>query len=240
VTDHHDDPARDLVAHIGSTLRRQRDRHRLTQAELAHRSSVTQSTVARIERGDRGASVEMLARLFAGLGARVRLTLEPLDREVDEAIAAVAGLPIAQRIAEAGISGFADKLAPIPYVFVGATAALLQGAPVPAPTMEIALARRDCEAFIGWLSRHYAARWHDRYQEYGYAPLDPRLPGERRWRIIGSVVIRVELVDELPDSVEVRHDGRGYRVLPLTEVEITDPTAARLLRRYRGWAARAS
>ena len=236
VTDVNDDPARDLVAHIGSTLRQQRDRHRMTQAELAERAAVKQSTVARIERGDRGASVTMLARLFASLGSRVRLTVEPLDKEIDEAIDALAGMPIGKRIAEAGIGAFADKLAPIPYVFVGATAALLQGAPVPARMMEIALARSDCDAFIGWLGRHYGARWHDQYQEYGYAPLDPRLPGERRWRIIGSVVIRVELVDELPESVEVRHGLRGYRVLSLTEVEIADPFAARLLHRYRNHA----
>lgn len=236
MSDHHDDPARDLLVHIGWTLRRQRDLHRLTQAELADRAAVRQSTVARIERGDRAASVAMIARLFASLGSRPRLTLEPLDKEVDEAISMLAGKPIDERVAEAGIAAFAEKLAAIPYVFVGATAALLQGAPVPAPVMEIALARAACDAFIGWLSRHYAARWHDAYQEYGYAPLDPRLPGERRWRIIGGVVIRVDLVDELPDSVEVRHRGRGYQVLPLAEVEIGDPFAARLLRRYRDHA----
>jgi transcriptional regulator with XRE-family HTH domain len=236
VTVHDDNPARDLVAHIGSTLRQQRDRHRLTQAELAERAAVKQSTVARIERGDRGASVAMLARLFASLGSRVRLTVEPLDIEVDEAIGALAGKPISERIAEAGIAAFAEELAPIPYVFVGATAALLQGAPVPVRMMEVALARPDCDAFIGWLGRHYGARWHDQYQEYGYAPLDPRLPGERRWRIVGNAVIRVELADELPESLEVRHGRHVYRVLPLTEVEIADSFAARLLRRYRDHA----
>jgi hypothetical protein len=46
-------------------------------------------------------------------------------------------------------------------------------------------------------------------------------------------VTRVELVEELPEGVEVRHGGRGYRVLPLADVAITDPLAARLLRRYR-------
>lgn len=236
MTDHDDDPARDLVAHIGSTLRRQRDLHRLTQTQLARRAAVGQSTVARIERGDRGASVAMLAQIFASLGSRLRLTLEPLDKEVDEAMNALSGLPIAERINQAGIPRFADKLAPIPYVFVGATAALLQGAPVPATMMEITLARRDCDAFTDWLGRQRGARWHDRYQEYGYAPLDPRQRGERRWRIIESVVIRVELVDELPEGVEVRHDGRCYRVLPLTRVEITDPFAARVLRKYRDHA----
>lgn len=39
--------------------------------------------------------------------------------------------------------------------------------------------------------------------------------------------------DELPASIEVRHDGRGYPVVPLPEVEIGDPAAAELLRRHR-------
>lgn len=68
-----------LLAHIGSTLRRHREQQGLTQAELAARVATSQATVARIERGDRAPSVAMLERLFAVLGHRVRLALEPLD-----------------------------------------------------------------------------------------------------------------------------------------------------------------
>jgi hypothetical protein len=69
----------------------------------------------------------MLERLFGALGCQVRLRLEPLDHETDRAIAALAGVRIEARSAESGIPALAD-LAPIPYVFRGAAAALLQGA----------------------------------------------------------------------------------------------------------------
>jgi transcriptional regulator with XRE-family HTH domain len=69
----------EFLAHIGTTLRRHREGQGLTQAELAGRVSTSQATVARIERGDRAPSVAMLERLFAVLGHRVRLALEPMD-----------------------------------------------------------------------------------------------------------------------------------------------------------------
>jgi transcriptional regulator with XRE-family HTH domain len=69
----------ELLAHIGSTLRRHREEQGLTQAELAARVTTSQATVARIERGARAPSVTMLERLFAVLGWRVRLALVPLD-----------------------------------------------------------------------------------------------------------------------------------------------------------------
>lgn len=222
-----------LRSHIGSTLRRRRERDGLTQAELADRAAINQAMVARIERGDRAPSVAVLERLFGVLGCQVRLVLEPLDKDVDDAISALTRVPLAERIAAAGIPRFAGDLDPIPYVFVGASAALLQGAPVPAPRMEIALARDDCDEFTRWLSHRYGKRWHHHYQEFGFVALDPRRPGEPLWRIIGNVVIRVDLCDELPASLEVRHDDRTYRVAPLAGLEIDDPDTARLLRRYR-------
>ena len=39
--------------------------------------------------------------------------------------------------------------------------------------------------------------------------------------------------DELPATVEVRHGGRSYQVVPLVELDVTDPRTATLLRRYR-------
>lgn len=224
----------DLRGHIGWTLRRQRELHRLTQTRFAERAGVSQATVARIEAGDRAPSVELLERLFATLGCQVRLRLEPLGRRVDEAITALAELPIVERIVESGIPSLAADLDPIPHVFRGTAAALLQGAPVPVDAIEIALAWRDCDAFVTWLEGRWGNRWHRHYQEFGYLPLDPRSPGEHRWRIIGGVVIQAELADDLPAAIEVRHDGRGYRVVPLPEVEIDAAApAVALLHRHR-------
>lgn len=104
---------------------------------------------------------------------------------------------------------------------------------MPVDAIEIALAWRDCDVFVTWLEGRWGSRWHRHYQEFGYVPLDPRQPGEHRWRVIGGVVIQAELADELPVSIEVRHEGQGYRVVPLPEVEIGGPGAAALLRRHR-------
>ena len=41
------------------------------------------------------------------------------------------------------------------------------------------------------------------------------------------------MCDELPETIEVRHGGRSYQVVPLVELELTEPRAAELLRRYR-------
>ncbi|MCO1598328.1 hypothetical protein M8C17_24580 [Micromonospora sp. RHAY321] len=41
------------------------------------------------------------------------------------------------------------------------------------------------------------------------------------------------MCDDLPETIEVRHAGRGYRVVPLAELELTEPRAGDLLRRYR-------
>jgi hypothetical protein len=73
---------------------------------------------------------------------------------------------------------------------------------------------------------------HEKWQEFGYLALDPREPGAHRWQtMVGE--LRARLADELPESIEVRHGEHRYPVVPLAEVEVTDPQAAALLRRYR-------
>ncbi|MFB9237419.1 helix-turn-helix domain-containing protein [Plantactinospora siamensis] len=68
---------------IGTTLRRERELHRLTQAQLAARAGVSQATVARVETGDRSPSLAMVGRLLAVLGSQLTVGVEPLDAEVD-------------------------------------------------------------------------------------------------------------------------------------------------------------
>ncbi|MBM0279385.1 hypothetical protein [Micromonospora tarensis] len=41
------------------------------------------------------------------------------------------------------------------------------------------------------------------------------------------------MCDELPETIEVRHGDRAYQVVPLVELELTEPHAGELLRRYR-------
>ncbi len=64
-----------LVALAGRTVRRERERAGLTQAELARAIGTSQPVLAHIERGSRAASLSMLERLFGALGSQLRLAL---------------------------------------------------------------------------------------------------------------------------------------------------------------------
>jgi transcriptional regulator with XRE-family HTH domain len=220
-------------------VRTQREQHGLTQQQLADRAGVNQATVARIERGRQAPSLPMLETLLAALDAQLALSVEPLDAHLDAAIAEIADRGMAERIADAGIAKVVDRLPDIPYVVTGSTAALLQGAPVPVTAVHLALRWQDADVFTDWLSRMYGRRWHDKWQVFGYLRLHPRDFGDHRWQtLVGEIV--ATMCNELPESIEVRHGERLFRVVPLTEVEVSDPAAAGLLRRYRERTARSA
>ncbi|MDW5324556.1 helix-turn-helix transcriptional regulator [Plantactinospora sp. KLBMP9567] len=225
-------PSSRLSTLLGTTLRRQRELHGLTQRDLAERSGASQAAIARIEQGVRAPTVAMLERLLTALDLQLTVGVEPLDAQLDARIDALRGQTVAERIATLGLDRMLDRLGDLPYVLTGATAALLQGAPVPVDDLEIIVAWRDAERFAGWLERYYAQRWNPRWEEFGYLPADPREPGEHRWQVVGGV-LRASMVDELPAAVEVRHADRSYRVVPLALVEVTEPATADLMRRWR-------
>jgi transcriptional regulator with XRE-family HTH domain len=60
-------------------LQEARRRSGLTQAELARRAGVPQSTVAKIERGRRDPSLSTLERLVRAAGLELRIQLAPHD-----------------------------------------------------------------------------------------------------------------------------------------------------------------
>jgi transcriptional regulator with XRE-family HTH domain len=221
-----------LLTQLGAMVRRERERHDLTQQALANLAGTSQAAIARIERGDRAPSVPMLERLFAALGMQLTIGVEPLDAHVDAAIGEQTQTTLADRIAEASLAKVAAALADIPHVFAGPAAALIQGAPVPVDAVDIAVEWRHADAFTNWLDLRYARRWHEKWQEFGYLAIDPRLPGAHRWQTLFGE-IRARMCDELPESIEVRHGEQSYRVVPLADVELDDPRAANLLRRYR-------
>ena len=117
-------------------------------------------------------------------------------------------------------------------MITGSTAALLQGAPVPVDAVEIALRWRTPNRSPRWLETAYGQRWNARWEEFGGVWLEPEEPGEHRWSTRYGE-IRATMCDELPETIEVRHGERSYRVVPLVELELTEPRAAELLRRYR-------
>ncbi|MFJ6165302.1 helix-turn-helix domain-containing protein [Micromonospora orduensis] len=221
-----------LVALLGATVRRQRHLRELSQRQLGRLAGVSQTAIARIERGDRAPNIPVLERLLAAMDVQLVVGVEPLDAHLDARIDELAARPIAERIDELGLDRLLDRLTDLPQVLTGCTAALLQGAPVPVDALEIALRWRDSKQFTRWLEANYGQRWNARWGEFGGIWLEPEEQGEHRWSTRHGE-IRAVMCDELPESIEVRHAGRGYRVVPLVELELTEPRAAELLRRYR-------
>ncbi|MEV0811001.1 helix-turn-helix transcriptional regulator [Micromonospora sp. NPDC050200] len=221
-----------LVAILGSVVRREREARELSQRELAELAAVSQATVARIERGDRSPSVEVLERLLAAMGVQLTVAVESLDAHLDARIDELAARPVAERIEEAGIDRVLDRLGDLPHVLTGGCAALVQGAAVPVTAVEIAVRWADSARFAQWLADGYGQRWNAQWREFGYLRLEPEEPGEHLWRTVAGDV-RATMCDELPEAIEVRHGDRSYRVVPLVAVELTDPRAAELLHRHR-------
>ncbi|MDG4762009.1 helix-turn-helix transcriptional regulator [Micromonospora sp. WMMD710] len=225
-------PSTRLVTLIGTAVRHQRHRRELSQRQLAQLAEVSQAAVARIERGERAPTIPVLERLLAAMDVQLVVAVEPLDAHLDARIDDLAARPIAERINELDLDRTLDRLTDFPQVITGCTAALLQGAPVPVDALEIAVRWQDSKLFTRWLEAAYGQRWNDRWGEFGGVWLEPEEPGEHRWSTRYGE-IRATMCDELPETIEVHHGGRSYRVVPLVELELTEPRAAELLRRYR-------
>ncbi|PYC72429.1 XRE family transcriptional regulator [Micromonospora arborensis] len=225
-------PTTRLVTLLGSAVRQQRHLRDLTQVELAELAGVSQAAVARIESGNRAPSIAVLEALLAAMDVQLVVGVEPLDAHLDARIDDLAARPIGERIDGLGLDRLLDQLSDFPQVITGNTAALLQGAPVPVEALEIALRWQDSKPFTRWLETNYGQRWNARWGEFGGVWLEPEEPGEHRWSTRYGEV-RATMCDELPETIEVQHGGRIYRVVPLVELELTEPRAGELLRRYR-------
>ncbi|MBG6069595.1 helix-turn-helix domain-containing protein [Micromonospora ureilytica] len=221
-----------LVTLLGAAVRQQRHLRDLSQRQLAALAEVDQAAVARFERGERAPTIAVLERLLAAMDVQLVIGVEPLDAHLDARIDGLAARPIAERIDGLGLDRLLDRLTDFPQVITGSTAALLQGAPVPVDALEIALRWQDSRAFTRWLETHYGQRWNARWGEFGGVWLEPEEPGEHLWSTRYGE-IRATMCDELPETIEVRHGGRSYQVVPLVELELSEPRAAELLRRYR-------
>jgi transcriptional regulator with XRE-family HTH domain len=77
----------------GALIRSTRERHRLTQAQLALRAGTSQNAVSRVERDQVSPSVDTLRRLLAAMGERLELSV----RRMEGADRSRRGLPRAQR-----------------------------------------------------------------------------------------------------------------------------------------------
>jgi transcriptional regulator with XRE-family HTH domain len=64
---------------IGALLRETRQKHRVTQKQLAARARTSQAAISRIERGLVSPTVETAGKLFDLLGEELRVSAEPVD-----------------------------------------------------------------------------------------------------------------------------------------------------------------
>jgi transcriptional regulator with XRE-family HTH domain len=70
----------------GELLRSVRQRHGLTQAQLAARARTSQAAISRIERGLVSPSVATLAELLDLMGEELTLDAQPIDYGIDKTL----------------------------------------------------------------------------------------------------------------------------------------------------------
>lgn len=222
----HRDPAALLAAartDAGWTLQR-----------LAEASGVSKSALSAYECGRRQPPWPVLCQALAALGRQPLLATEPLHADIDAAIDRLAKVPVDQRWDQPTCDGFPAMLAGIAaadWVVEGAAAAALLGAPVPVGRLDLALSASEASvaAFVTWGS-FALSRWSARWKQFGYEPVDPRIPGSADY-LSNFGRLRVRLVGTLPPHVTVRLAELTVRVASLETVLADDGATARILAR---------
>ena len=216
---------------LGELLRARRQAAGLSQDVLAQESGLNQALVSRVERGVVSPTVDTVERLFAALGLQLRCTAERVDAHLDAELARLEAIPVAMRLGDSDWPYLVNQLSDVPHVIEGPLAALVQDVPITVDALDLVLAAADLAAFDAWLQRHSATRWSERWQEFRWSNPDPRIDGPLRWRVAFGE-LRARVCTTLPDWLEVRRGDTEYRVRPLAALELENPTAAGLLRRY--------
>lgn len=225
---------REVIAEaVGSILDAERSRAGLSQAQLAERAGVSQQLVSRLERGAVNATLATVQRIFAVLGKQLRVEAVPLGADLD--IGIDRSLAAAEEEHEQmGVhSSLLRHLSDIPFAVTGRLAAYSQGAPMQSPAwIDIVVARKDLDALAAVMAKSFCMRWSAKWEDWGYDSTDPREPGMPRWRIRLSDM-RLQIVDELPPTIEMRLGEFLLRLVPLAEIEREDPWLRRLMTRWR-------
>jgi transcriptional regulator with XRE-family HTH domain len=68
----------------GTLIRTTRERHGLTQAQLALRAGTSQNAVSRVERDEVSSSVDTIQRLLGAMGERLELNVRRIEADVDQ------------------------------------------------------------------------------------------------------------------------------------------------------------
>ena len=70
---------------IGKRIQQQRDAARLTQAQLADRAGVNAEHISRIERAEKGPSIELLDRVAGALGVSIKALFDFEEEPAEDA-----------------------------------------------------------------------------------------------------------------------------------------------------------
>jgi uncharacterized protein len=97
----------------GALIRSTRERHGLTQAQLAVRAATSQNAISRIERDELSPSVVTVRRLLAAMGEGLELSVRPLQGDFDrDHLTASMAQPMSERLARSlAWNRFAGRLA---------------------------------------------------------------------------------------------------------------------------------
>ncbi|HKE51188.1 MAG TPA: helix-turn-helix transcriptional regulator [Actinomycetes bacterium] len=224
-------------------LRQARSHALLSQSELGERAGVARSVIADYERGRNSPTVRQLDRLLAAAGLLVAVQLKPLSADLDTAIRRCLARPVADRLFELPfhLGALLRILAGVPYRIEGAAAALLQGAPVPVPAVDVAIA--DTDPVLNTLARRIGEAgyiWFWVAEDHRWQMIKPTaaLLRERgpvtRWRVVvGEARLRLVHPTEISTGICVEVDGERVPVLGLWQLEATDEQSRAILARSR-------
>jgi len=223
-----------LAETVGFILGVERARARLSQARLAERLGVSQQWLSRVERGEANASFATVQRIFAELGKQLRVEAVPVGTDMDHDINRGIVRTEEDRCGDVGIYGtLLHRLTGVPHAVTGRLAAFAQGAPIPSPLwIDIVVAAKDLDSLAAITEQTFCMRWSQRWEDWGYGSTDPREPGAPRWKIY-LCDMRLQIVDELPQTIEVRVGEQPLRVVPIADIERDDPWLHRLMNRWR-------
>jgi transcriptional regulator with XRE-family HTH domain len=68
----------------GTLIRSIRERHGLTQSQLALRAGTSQNAVSRVERDEISSSLDTIQRLLGAMGERLELSVRRIDGDFDQ------------------------------------------------------------------------------------------------------------------------------------------------------------
>lgn len=229
---------------VGEFLKATRIRADILQRDVAAAAGISQAALSLYEAGKRTPKIETVEKILAAMGLQLRWEAEPLWAEVDREIAAMSELSMDDRVLKLRVMmpQLLDDLGGYDPLLDGSCAALLQGAPVPAKGLEIAVPEHDFDRFADAIAdARSLSRWSDAWKRFGSVDRDPRVEGgPMHWDgVFGQV--RARVIPSAPAAhLTLTVDGCSVRVRPLVDIESDDPWVARVLARMRDRLASAA